>query len=206
VTGSTKRPKKIEHNDISHFQDYDIHVPTRTLYMGSLYVDENGADSGVDAHMAERVIKGLHILDNTSEKGDQPITIIMNNPGGDYYHGMAIYNAIKACKNHITIICYGHAMSMGGIIFQAADERVMAEDASFMMHYGIDGYVGHAKIFEKWAEQAKKGNLRMEQILIDRIREKKPKFRLDKLRKMLDYDTILNPKETLELGLCDRIL
>lgn len=197
---------KIQRDDVACFQDYDVHIPTRTLYMGSIYSDSYEGDSGVDAHMAERVIKGLHILESVGENGDKPITIIMNNPGGDWYHGMAIYNAIKACKNHITIIVYGHAMSMGSIILQAADERVMTEDASLMIHYGQDGFYGHAKTFEKWAEQGKKLIERMEGIYMEKIREINPKYRHAALRKLLDYDTFLDAKETLKLGLCDRIL
>ena len=158
--------KKIERDDVACFKDYDVNIPTRTLYMGSLSIDPYEGDSGVDAFMAERMIKGLHILESVAERGEDPITIIMNNPGGDWYHGMAIYNAIKSCKNHITIKVYGMAMSMGAIILQAADERVFADDAEFMIHYGTDGYHGHSKIFEKWAEQSKKLNKKMEQIFI----------------------------------------
>lgn len=197
---------KILRDDVSCFQDYDVHVPTRTLYMGSLYVDNYEGDSGVDAHMAERIIKGLHLLDNSASNGDKPITIIMNNPGGDWYHGMAIFNAIKACQNHITVIVYGYAMSMGSVILQAADERVMAEDARLMIHYGQDGFFGHSKNFEKWAEEGIRSNKRMESIYLEKIRENHPKYRTDKLRKMLAFDTILSSQETIDLGLCDRIL
>jgi ATP-dependent Clp endopeptidase proteolytic subunit ClpP len=197
--------KKIVHDDISHFHDYDIHVPTRTIYMGSVsIVDEK--ESGVDAHMVERVIKGLHILDNSATNGDKPITIIMNNPGGDWYHGMAIHNAIKTCRNYITIIAYGHAMSMGSIILQAADERIMTEDSSLMMHYGTESYNGHTKDFIVWAEEAKKTNRRMEEIYLERIKEKNPKFRPSDLKKMIIYDKILSAEEAVKLGLCDKIL
>lgn len=198
--------KKILRDDVACFQDYDIHIPTRTLYMGSLSIDPYEGDSGVDAHMTERMIKGLHLLDNSDESLDKPITIIMNNPGGDWYHGMAIYNAIKSCKNHVTIVVYGHAMSMGSIILQAADERVMAMDASLMIHYGEDGFHGHSKSFEVWAEQSKKLNKRMEQIYIERIRKKHPKFRMDKLKGMLAFDAIMSTQEAIELGLCDKVL
>lgn len=192
-------------DDISAFHDYDLYIPTRTIYMGSLYITEDG-DSGVDAHLAERVIKNLHILDNQSERGDKPITIIMNNPGGDWNHGIAIANAISKCKNHVTIIVYGMAMSMGSIILQMADERIVAQDADIMIHYGEDGFYGHPKTLEKWTDHGKRLNKRMEQIYIERIREKNPKYRISSLRKLLNFDTILSAKEAIELGLADKIL
>jgi len=115
-------------------------------------VSDDGEESGTDSHMAERVIKNLQILENVSESGEDPITIVMNNPGGCWFSGMAIYNAIQACKNHVTIICYGQVMSMGSIIFQAADERIMSEDCDMMIHYGENGFFGNAKSFIKWAK------------------------------------------------------
>ena len=95
--------------------------------------------------MAERAIKALHILDSTAPTGDKPITVIMNNPGGDEYHGMAIYDAIKSCKNHVTIVVFGMAMSMGSIILQAADKRVMSANSRVMIHYGTWGINDHPK-------------------------------------------------------------
>ena len=97
-------------DDIEVFFEQGLYVPTRTIYMGEIL------DGGTDHVMAERVIKALHVLDANSEA---PIAILMNNPGGDEYHGLAIYDAILGCKNHVAITAYGHAMSMGSIILQA---------------------------------------------------------------------------------------
>ena len=200
--------KKIERDDVSCFQDYEVHIPTRTLYMGSRMIDDE--EAGVDAIMAERIIKGLHLLDTADKdarEGNNPITIIMNNSGGDWHHGMAIYNAIKSCKNHITIKVFGYAMSMGSIILQAADERLMAEDACCMIHYGELKIHDHPKIVMNWTDYEKKvTHPRMEEIYMEKIKEKKPKFRKDKLRKMLDFDTILTAKQTVDLGLAHRIV
>jgi len=171
--------------------------------MGSAFVGEDGDDSGVDAIMAERVIKALCLLDQT----DAPIIIIMNNPGGDWYHGMAIYDAIKACKSHVTIKVLGMAMSMGAVILQAADTRVMSPNARFMMHYGTMGmFPTHSKIFDKWSEENKRLNSEMEQIFLKKIREVKPNFSLDDLKKLLDYDTIFTSQETVNMGLADEVV
>lgn len=192
---------KFTRDDVDKFFDYGIDLAHRTIYLGSVTIEE-GEDSGVDAHMAERVIKALHILDQKNE----PITIIMNNPGGDYYHGMAIFDAIKACQSEVTVKVFGMAMSMGAAILQAADHRVMAPNARFMIHYGYDNIQGHAKNALVWAQESKKLNGLMEELLLERIREKHPTFKLEELQKMLDPDTILDAQETVNLGLADEVL
>lgn len=186
---------------VDKFYEMDIFFPTRTIFMGSAEEWEDG-ESGVNHAMAETMIKGLHILDQKED----PITIIMNNPGGDATHGMAIYDAIQACRSHITIKVFGHAMSMGSIILQAADERVMAPHSSFMIHYGYFSVSGHAPTSLAWAEESKKYDKWMEDLYLEKIRTRKPKFRRDVLKKLLTVDTVWTPEETIAHGLADRIL
>lgn len=188
-------------DDTDQFFACDLHMSTRTLWMGS--VENAGADEdGVDFKMAERVVKGLHILDSQSDK---PITILMNNPGGDEYHGLAIYDAIATCRSLVTVKVFGHAMSMGSIILQAADERVMMPNSRMMLHYGSLDLHGHAKDVQKWAEEYEKFDEWMEHLYLQRIRQVKPKFTLAALRKMITYDKILTPDETVALGLADKV-
>jgi ATP-dependent protease ClpP protease subunit len=201
--------------------------------MGSMgSSDENGED-GTDYHMAETIVKALHILDNqdaTSLKGEKPINIIMNNIGGDIYHGMAIYDAIANCKNHVTIRVYGHAMSMGSIILQAADQRIMTRHSRIMIHYGNFGSNQHTKVAYKWANETKKFDQIMEDIYLDKISDRKITLEkyltlIDKqseipvgnaknkkipigrkeLQEMLNFDTIIDAETALELNLVDKI-
>lgn len=193
---------RINKESIDRLYDYDIHVETRTIYMGSVESSISEGESGVETVMAERMIKALHLLDQKNE----PITIIMNNPGGDWYHGMAIYDAIKACQSEVTVKVFGMAMSMGAVILQAADHRVLAPSSKVMIHYGFAGMEGHSKTFQKWAEEFKRIDKEMELILLDRIKEKHPTFKLDDLEKLLDHDTILSAKDAINLGLADDLL
>lgn len=195
--------KKVNRDDIDKFHDYSLYIPTRTIYMSSEHVSVEGDESGCDTTMAERQIKNLTILDSLS---NDPITIIMNNIGGDEYHCFAIYDAIKACKSHITIKVFGHAMSAGSIILQAADERIMAPTSRQMIHYGTWGSSDHAKTFQKWAEEGKKIDKWMETMYLERIKEKQPGYTLARLQKLLDHDTFLTAQESVDLGLADKVL
>lgn len=186
---------------IDQFHSNDVYLPSRTVYMGSTF--HEGEEGGVDAAMAECVIKNLHVLETLSPTS--PITIVMNNPGGDEYHGAAIYDAIKSSPCRITVVARGHAMSMGSIIMQAAAERVMGANAIQMIHYGTWGVNHHSKTAWKIAIEGKRWDEWMESLYLDRIREKHPAYTIDELRKLLDHDTYLTAQQSVDLGLADRI-
>ena len=89
---------RINKETLDRWFDYNVDVESRTIYMGSIQSDMD-FESGVNSSMAEYFIKGIHMLES---KSVDSIIIIMNNPGGDWYHGMAIYDAIKMSKCHCT--------------------------------------------------------------------------------------------------------
>lgn len=192
---------RLVRDDIDKFYDYGIHPSTRTIYVGSLS-DEDGEESGTDYKMADHAIKGLHILDSA---GDSPITVVMNNCGGEPIHGMAIFDAIRACSSKVTIRVLGSAMSMGSVILQAGDERVLTPNARVMIHYGTVGVGDHSKIAAAWIEEDKKFNKFMEDLFLAKIQAKHPTFGRAKLQKMLNFDTILDASQAVALGLADRI-
>lgn len=195
--------KRLSRDDTDRFHDYSLFVPARTLYMGSEIVELSEGESGTDALMAERTIKNLTILESI---GKDPITIIMNNIGGDVNHGLAIFDAIKACESHVIIKVFGHAMSMGSIILQAADERVLAPLASQMIHYGSLGVDKEAKTVYKIVDEYKRIDRWMEEMYIEKIREKNPTYKINKLKEMLSHDTFLTAEQSVALGLADKVL
>lgn len=195
--------KRFNRDDVDKFHDYNLYIPTRTIYVGSEDHSMSEGESGTDGQMAETIIKNLTILEGLSS---EEITIVMNNIGGDTYHGCAIYDAIKACKSHVVIKVFGHAMSMGSVILQAADQRIMAPSAKQMIHYGTWGVSDHSKTAIKQAKEFEKMDEWLEDVYLRRIQEKLPGFTLGKLEKLLDHDTYLTAQESVDLGLADSIL
>jgi len=194
-----------QRDSIELFHDYGLHIPTRTIYVGS----ENSADSGIDGgesgvdHMlSARLIKNLHALETINS---EPITIILNNVGGDEYHCIAIYDAIRAAKSHVTIKVMGSAMSCGSIILQAADRRVMSPNSVQMIHYGTWGVNDHAKTAQAVSKEGERIDAWMEQLYLNRIQEKLPNFKLKKLQDLLMIDTYLTAQQCVDLGLADEI-
>lgn len=185
---------KRNRDDAYLYFEYGLHIPTRTVYLGH--------DNGVDHAMAERFIKSMHLLESFSS---EPITVQSNNIGGDSYHGLAIYDTIKTAASHVTMLVVGHAMSMGSVILQAADERVMCPDAAQMLHYGQLSYDGETQTVYRLASEAKRLDTLMERIYLEKIREKHPSYTIRELRKLLDRDTFLTAQKSVELGLADTV-
>jgi len=188
--------------NIQLFHEYSLNVETRAMYLGSC-TDNDGDESGTDYKMAERAIKNLLILDAAS---DRPITIYLNSPGGDTYHGFAIYDAIRSCTNYVRIIGMGYVMSMGSVILQAGDERLLAPNAKMLLHYGSVNLGGNTKDVINWVETEKKEMRSLEDLYLEKIRVKHPKFSRAALQSKIRHDYILNANEAVELGLAQRVL
>jgi len=195
---------KFTRDDVDKFCDYDIYIPTRTLYMGPAEVSIEHGVSEVDEAMAERVIKGLHILDNTNH---DPINVILNTQGGSVVQGFAIYDAIKSCKSHVTVKAIGECSSMGTVIIQAADKRIVAPHVTFMIHVGTTSapqdHVKNVKNAMRWDDKLDEF---VNNIYMARIQEKNPTFTKAQLSTKLLFDNYLTAQEAIDLGLADKIL
>ena len=190
----------MRHKDtIERYLDHDLLLEERRLWIGS-GVLESGEETGTDAHMAERLIKNLNIL-QMGPKGEEPIIIQMNNLGGLWAHGMAMYDAIKACKAPVRIEAIGYCMSMGSVILQAADERILYPNTQIMVHDGSDGYEGHARNFEAWANESKRARQKMYSIYAERSKKSSAYW-----AKKCVVDWSMSAEQAVEEGLADMIL
>lgn len=185
---------------IEAYFDYGLDVANRQIYIGTNYQSQS---TGVDYLMAERVIKGLSILDTTSGG----IKLIMNNEGGFWYDGIAMFDYIRNCKNTITMDVYGQAFSMGAVMLQAADHRRMSKHAKIMLHYGVDGIEStHPEIYRRWAKESLRVKKEMEDIFLERMSAKNPSITRRQLKEMLDFDTVLSARQAEEQGLIDEVI
>ncbi len=191
-------------DEISIFYEHGLHISSRTIIIGSVHVDPEHGESGVDAHMWSRLEKSLIILEQGEER--KPISIVMNNPGGDAYHMLAMYDRIRSSQCQIVIDATGHVMSAGSIILQAADVRRMHKHATMMIHHGTEAFAGHAKNLERWAEESKRVREIMHQIYLKRLRQKDKKFGSKRLKDMMAFDRYISAEEAVALGLADEII
>lgn len=201
----SKKSDVLDH--LGCFHDYNLFIPSRIIKLESR-INEHGDEVGVGYSMSSEFIRNLTILDHLSS---DPITVLLSTLGGDVWEGFAIYDAIKGSKCHITIKVIGTAMSMGSIILQAADERVLSPHAIVMFHSGESGSprtnpyeVKNFVDFDfKYCQQA-------DRIVLDKINEKRTKDNQALLSKhafkrMCLEGTYLLAQEAIDLGLADRI-
>lgn len=198
---------------ISDIHTYGVDVERREIYLHG-YVTNAEEDPGVEYRMASNFYKNVRMLDAIS---NQPILIHMHSPGGNWNDGMVIYDAIRLCKSHTTIVTYGQAESMSSIIFQAADNRVMTPNSYFMCHFGSSGYSGNYLDVQKGAMFEKKITEVMLDIYADVCMSGKyfkehytePDFEKVKnylKRKLKDGDWYLDANEAVYYGFADCVL
>ena len=184
-------------NDLNYLFDYNICLDTRTITFFSEINEET----------AEKFIKSLHILDNHKTG---TVTIKLSSEGGCVSSGFAMYDAIRAMKNHVRVIVYGECSSMATVVLQAADERCLMPNSFLMIHSGNQTVSGHPKSNKNWIRFYENLDLRCNEIYLEKINhrqkeKKKKQLKLEELEKMLDFDTILLPKKVVQLGLSDTI-
>lgn len=190
-------------SDIDQYFEYGIFAPKRLIYIGSSQSSDTDGESGTDYLMSEKAIKAITYLDTVSEK---PIVIITNNPGGDVYHGMAIYDAIVSCRCYVTIIAMGHCCSMGSIILQAADLRVISPNCVFMIHDGTDRIEGHSKNVEEWARESARLRNKMYGIYKEKMAKSNSSITIKQIERLCTIDQIYSPQETVNIGLADELM
>lgn len=193
--------RKFDVKELDFFYDDGLYIPTRTIYIGSTPFDP---DNEVDSYLSARVLKSIHVLEMLNKKED--INIILNTPGGDEYNGLAIYDMLCSTSCKINIKVYGEASSMGSIILQAGNKRLLSANALILIHDGSFGYEGEAKNFEKWGEESKRLRMLMYKIYYKRMKEKNSKITLEKIEEYCKSDYFLTAKKAIDLGLADEII
>jgi ATP-dependent Clp protease protease subunit len=96
---------------------------------------------------------------------DRPMTVILNSPGGNVEHGLAIYDTLRmlvASGTEVHIVGLGHVASMGTVIMQAGSRRISMPNTQYLVHQlsmTIDYYRSEeVKQIEERAEEAKRLN------------------------------------------------
>lgn len=128
-------------------------------------------DNEVNAASVKACISQLATWSRQDSKCD--IEIQINSPGGEIFSGFALIDFVRDLRrsgHHVTTLAIGKAASMGGVILQAGDTRVMGANALMLIHEGSLGAVGdfgevedrialmklmHGRILDLFAERSK---------------------------------------------------
>jgi ATP-dependent protease ClpP protease subunit len=195
---------------ISEIHNHHINHLSREVYLHG-YLDSDD-EPGVEYRMATSFVKNLHILES---QGFKNILVHMHTIGGNWSDGMAMFNAIRAARSPVTILAYAQASSMSGVVFQAADKRVMMPDCEMMIHHGSIALDDAAIAVKSAVDQNEKYCKRMLHIFAERamigkyFRERK--YSLGRVKTFIDQkirqvnDWYLMPDEAVYYGFADGI-
>lgn len=89
-------------------------------------LDQIGADFFGEGVTSKRVAAALRSI------GAQDVIVEINSPGGDFFEGVAIYNALRAHPHKVTVRVIGIAASAASLIAMAGD-RIEIGQAGFLM-------------------------------------------------------------------------
>ena len=179
-------------NILDQVHDKNIDMRRRTIWV----------HGSIDEDIFEKFSKNMHMLEQTNGE----ITIRFCSEGGHVSYGWGIYDIILASKNYVKVIVESKCESMATVILQAADERIMYSNSRMMIHIGTEEYAEqHPEDIKRWKEWSEKDEKKTEKIYLDKIKEKKPRYTRKQLQNLLTFDTIMTPKQAIELGLADKI-
>ena len=149
-----------------------------------------------------RCVKALDLW--TRRDPNKPITIVFNSPGGDVFDGLALYDVIKELResgHHVTTVARGMAASMGGVLLQAGNERIIGKNAWMMIHEVSGMSYGKTSEVEEQNKFAKRVQDRLLDILAERSTLTKKKIG----RNWKKTDWWLDADEVVKLGFADKV-
>ncbi len=135
-------------------------------------------------------------------ESDDRITLLMYTGGGSIEAGYAIFDAIKMISAPVTCIVLGAAMSMGAIVLQAADQRIMAPHARMMIHTGSVDVHGALDSDKTIALGRELEDIRERFLDVLAERATLPRH---KIKQLLLQETYFSAAEALEHGFIDGI-
>lgn len=158
--------------------------------------------TGVDALSVNQCMKELEIWSRRDP--GCPITIIFNSPGGYVNDGYALYDYLRELSKRghkITTKCLGMAASMGAILMQAGDERVMGPTSFFMIHEIAGQLEGNSSQIEDQRKQLDRLENKALEILSSRSSLSKRTIQTRWKRR----DWVMDAEEAVANGFADRV-
>lgn len=208
IRGTVAEALKEEHQaGIAQIQLRERQRMDELTAVADIYYFHHFFDGPVSEKSVYGCLNTLNAWDRLYPESSWDIT--MNSPGGSVIDGMHLFDALTAFSrrrggtHHITMTVRGYAASMGAILLQAVDRRVIGPESYLLVHEisaGASGKIGELKDDIKWYDKICD---RVANLFVERSGGKitAQKFKDNWERK----DWWLDSEESLELGFVDAI-
>jgi len=157
----------------------------------------------VDDHSSNVIVAQLLHLESVDS--DKDIHFYINSPGGVITSGMAIYDVMEFIKPDVCTYVMGQACSMGSFLAQAGakGKRFMLPHSRTMVHQPSGGARGMQSDIEiQYKEITNMKKILTELYVYHNSAEKT----YEDFEKIMDRDTFMSAHESLNFGLCDKIV
>lgn len=134
-------------------------------------------------------------------RGNGPVTIWINSPGGDCIAASQIYAMLMDYKGEVTVKIDGIAASAASVIAMAGTKVLMAPTALMMIHNPATAAFGDHADMAKAIDMLSE----VKESIINAY-EIKTSLSHAQLSHMMDDTTWMNAKKAIELGFADAIL
>jgi len=153
----------------------------------------------IDKESAERLVRQLLLLESLSE---DPITLLIDSPGGDADAGFAIYDMIRFVRPPVRIVGMGLVASAGALVLLAVpkERRLGLPNSHYLIHQPLSGIRGVATEIEIHARELEKTKDRINKVIADATGQS-----LERVKKDTDRDFWMNADEAVSYGLISKV-
>ncbi|MGA1049358.1 MAG: ATP-dependent Clp protease proteolytic subunit, partial [Minisyncoccia bacterium] len=136
---------------------------------------------------------------------ERDINFYINSPGGVITAGMGIYDVMQFVKPDVATYVVGQACSMGSFLAQAgtAGKRYMLPNSRHMIHQPSGGARGMASDIEISYKEIMFWKNRLTELYVKHNSKNK---NYKEFERDMDRDTFMSAEESLDYGLCDKII
>lgn len=167
-------------------------TPENTISILDVIGEDFWTGGGVTSKRVAAALRGI---------GDQEVFVDLNSPGGDFFEGVAIYNALRAHPHKVTVRILGLAASAASVIAMAGDEIQIGKAGFFMVHNAWVVAIGNRHDLAEAAKVMEPFDDAMATVYSDRAGVKK-----SKAAEWMDNETWFNGEQAVVEGLADAFL
>lgn len=133
--------------------------------------------------------------------GARDVTVQINSPGGDFFEGLSIYNALRAHPHKVTVQVLGLAASAASVIAMAGDEVQVARAGFLMIHNAWAIALGNRHAMRATADVLEPFDKAMADVYAARTGMKE-----SEIAKMMDNETWISGSDAVDQGFADSLL
>ena len=138
-----------------------------------------------------------------SENSKKEIYLYINSPGGLVTAGLGIYDTMQYIKPDVSTLCIGQAASMASFLLASGQKgkRFSLPNSRIMVHQPSAGFQGQVTDIEIHANEVLSLKKRLNEIY-----SKNTGKPVDDIKKALERDNFMTPKDAKEFGLIDQVV